>query len=69
MSPYHLNIKYYINNSTSGEQVGIEYKWDGLYGDEHCQKDHPNWMTEEVKHCGFKGDNSDKDWQYIFSPK
>ena len=69
MSPYHLNVKYYINNATSGEQVGIEYKWDGLYGNEHCPKDHPDWITEEVKHCGFQGNKYNKDWQYIFSPK
>ena len=68
MSTYHLNIKYCVNDASSVEQVGIIYKWDGLYGDEHCPKDHPDDITE-VNHCGFKGDSSEKDWRYIFSPK
>ena len=61
-----LNVKYYVNNSASGEQVGIIYK--KIYPDNtHCSKDHPDDITEEVKHCGNWSNN--KDWQYIYTPK
>ena len=63
----HLNIKYYVNNSSSGEQVGIVFK-NNVGGSEHCPKDHPDWMTEQVKNCGT-WNNNDKKWQYIYSPQ
>ena len=65
----HLNIKYYVNNSSSGEEVGIVYKDEEAgTGSGSCPKDHPDWMTEEVKHCGsWKSDT--KEWQYIYTTK
>ena len=61
-----LVIKYYVNNSDSGDTIGIQYNvGDG--GSKHCPKDHPDWITEEVNHCG-SWDN-DNEWRYIFSLK
>ena len=66
----HLNIKYSVSTSDNSQddQVGIVYKFKtGDMGDGSCPKDHPDWITEEVKHCGSFDNN--KDWQYIFSQK
>ena len=62
----HLNIRYYVNNSSSEEEVGVVYKWD-IGGKPHCPKDHPDDITEEVKHCPSW--ELDENWEYIFSPK
>ena len=62
----HLNIKYYVNNSSSGEQVGIVYK--AKWGESSkCPKVAPDDIMEQVKNCGSWG--NEKKWQYIFSPK
>ena len=58
----HLNIKYYVNNSDSGEQVGIVYKSD-LTSDS-CPKDHPDDISEEVKHC--PSCEIPENWKYFF---
>ena len=59
----HLNVKYNIEETE--DQLGIEFKWDRLDGGtKHCPKDHPNWVTEEVQHCG----DWSKGWTYTFSP-
>ena len=64
----HLNIKYYVNNSSTGEEIGIVYKWkDGETTKPHCPADHPDDIIEEVKHCGSWDNNNE--WEYIFSPK
>ena len=65
VGPYHLNIKYFVNDAGSGEEVGIVYKQ--TTGESHCPKDHPDDITEEVDHCGSFDNN--KEWRYIFSPK
>jgi ABC-type nickel/cobalt efflux system permease component RcnA len=55
----HLNIKYTIKGTD--DQVGIVFKWSG--GLDHCPKEHPDWVTETVKHCG-NFDSSE--WSYTF---
>ena len=62
----HLNIKYYVNNSSSVDEVGIIFKYN-IGSNPHCPKDHPDSISEEVKHCGSW--TNDNEWQYIFSPK
>ena len=64
VGPYHLNVKYFVNDASSGE-VGIVYKQ--TTGESHCPKEHPDDITEEVDHCGSWDNN--KEWRYIFSPK
>ena len=57
----HLNIKYTIKDTA--DQVGIVYKYD--QAKPHCPKDHPDWNTETVQHCG----NWSVGWTYTFAPK
>ena len=63
----HLNIQYYVNNSSSGEQVGIKYKYKWLSDSGSCPKDTPEDIQEQVKNCDT-WDTTDS-WQYIYSPK
>jgi hypothetical protein len=58
----HLNIKYTIKDTD--DQVGIVYKYDmETGGSKHCPKEHPDWVTETVEHCG----NFDSSkWSYTF---
>ena len=64
--PAHLNVKYYVNTSSSGEDVGIIFK-NEVGGSPHCPKDHPDDITEVVKHCGSFDKNTSVKWEYIFS--
>jgi len=64
----HLNIKYQIGLDDGAEQVGVVYKEvDGTT--DHCPKEHPDWVTETVTHCGDSNDKNNIAWTYTFDEK
>ena len=62
MENRHLNIKYTIKGTD--DQLGIVYK-EKYLGEPHCPKEHPDWVTETVEHCGGWRNG----WTYTFTPK
>src|SRR5690606_21792462 len=59
----HLNVKYVVRDTD--DTVALVFKHEvSTLGDVHCPKNHPDWVAEEVKHCG---DFIDGKWAYIFS--
>lgn len=59
----HLNVKYAVRDTE--DTVALVFKHElSTLGKVHCPKDHPDWITEEVRHCG---DFLDGQWTYVFS--
>jgi hypothetical protein len=59
----HLNIKYSIEGTD--DEVGIVCKHN-VGEKQRCPKEHPDWVTETVEHCGNYGSNR---WSYTFDEK
>lgn len=59
----HLNVTYAIQDTE--DEVAVVYKHElSTFGNPHCPKEHPKWVTEHVKDCG---EFDSKGWAYTFS--
>ena len=65
--PKKLHLHYYVGEDGSSFTVGIRYKHEHGDDKEHCSADHPQNITQDVKHCTLSGDDAKGSWEYIYT--